>query len=343
MSFSCEDCNESFVSQRNLDYHRKNKVCFREQKKFNCKHCDKKFTTKISMYRHIRTSCKTKKKEDQEKNKMNEFFSEKKKSEIYEQLLKLEEDNEKLKEDNEKLKEKDKIIEDLRNVVEQFKSNKASDTQTINNTNNANTTNNTNTTNNVNINNGVQNIVLIGYGKEDLSKIDKDELISCFRSGFQSSMKLTDVLHFNPKYPEYHNVYIKSMKNRYGMIYDGQNWNLILKNDLIDKIYNKNMYYIEDNLDSFCDSLSDDQVRALHRWLDIEDDDDERIQTIKDSIKLSLYNKRRIPIETTKKIGLNEQKLIKSKKLIKPDKSKKLIKPNKINKSKKLIKPNKTN
>ena len=58
-----------------------------------------------------------------------------------------------------------------------------------------------------NINNGiVANINLIGYGKEDLSKIDKNEILRAIRCGFDSSIKLTEALHFNPKHPEYHNV-----------------------------------------------------------------------------------------------------------------------------------------
>ena len=50
---------------------------------------------------------------------------------------------------------------------------------------------------------------------------------------------------FNPDYPEYHNVYISSMKDKYAMMYDGHNWNLVMKKDLIDKIYDDNKNYIE--------------------------------------------------------------------------------------------------
>lgn len=35
---------------------------------------------------------------------------------------------------------------------------------------------------------------------------------------FNSTLKLTDTIHFNPKHPEYHNIYIPSMKDKYAMV-----------------------------------------------------------------------------------------------------------------------------
>jgi CTP:phosphocholine cytidylyltransferase-like protein len=61
-----------------------------------------------------------------------------------------------------------------------------------------------------NINNGTlnNNIILVGYGKEDMSKIYHKEILKGLQNGFYSTVKLTDTIHFNPKYPEYHNIYI---------------------------------------------------------------------------------------------------------------------------------------
>jgi hypothetical protein len=50
-------------------------------------------------------------------------------------------------------------------------------------------------------------------------------------------LNLTETLHFNPKYPEYHNIYISNMQDKYAMTYDGKDWNLTIKEDLINKIY----------------------------------------------------------------------------------------------------------
>ena len=147
----------------------------------------------------------------------------------------------------------------------------------------------------VNINNGtVNNIILVGYGKEDMRKIDTIDLLKGIKSGFNSTLNLIDTIHFNPKYPEYHNVYISSMKNKYAMMYDGSNWTLVMKDDLIDKLYDNKRDYIEENLDDFLDSLTVSQRNALHRWMNA-DDDHPYIEKIKNGIKLLLY-KRSMPL-----------------------------------------------
>ncbi len=138
---------------------------------------------------------------------------------------------------------------------------------------------------------------MVGCGKEDLAKIDKTEIIRAIKHGYHTPIKLTDTVHFNPKYPEYHNVYIGNMKDKYGMIYDGHNWNLTTKNELVDKLYDDNKSYVEENLDEFCSSLHPSQRNALDRWLNT-DEDAPKIRDVKERIKLLLYNKREIAIQT---------------------------------------------
>lgn len=86
------------------------------------------------------------------------------------------------------------------------------------------TNNNNNKMNNGTVNNGTidNNIVLIGYGKEDLANIDKNDIIKSLKKGFYSTIQLTEAVHFNLKYPEYHNVYISNIKDKYAMLYDGK-------------------------------------------------------------------------------------------------------------------------
>jgi hypothetical protein len=133
------------------------------------------------------------------------------------------------------------------------------------------------------------------YGKEDISRINRNELLNVFQSGFNSVLRLTETTHFNPKYPEFHNVYISSMKNKYAMMYDGNDWALMMKDDLIDKLYDDKRNYIEENFDDFINSMTKSQIDALHRWMNA-DDDHPYIQTIKNGIKLMLYNKRNMAL-----------------------------------------------
>jgi len=267
--FVCEYCKKEVSSKQNYDNHIKKNICIMGE--YECKYCNRKFTTRSSMYRHVNHICKVKQDEDN------------KRVEIFERLIILEEKNKQLEKSN---KEIDKLKRDniqLKKVVDKLKKG-TTIKKTINNTT-------------THINNGtINNIILVGYGKEDLKKLNKDDLLKILQNGYNSTIKLTEAVHFNPKYPEYHNVYISNIKDKYAMMFDGKNWTLTMKEDLINKIYEDKKNYIEENLDDFLDSLSTTRKRALERWLDTDDDDD-RIKEIKEQIKLLLYNNRNLPMK----------------------------------------------
>lgn len=199
------------------------------------------------------------------------------KKEIYQRLLNLENENKDLKKEVVELKKANVVINNIHNT-----------------------------------NNGiVATINLIGYGNEDMSKINKTDIIKAIQQGFKSTLKLTEYVHFNPNYPEYHNIYIANVKNKYGMMYDGTDWKLLTKDKLINMIYDDKKNYIEENLDEFVESLSDSRQKALQRWLEI-DDENEKITEIKDEMKLLLYNKRKVVMnDIGKKIQI-DKKTIKS-------------------------------
>lgn len=275
--FECGICKSEFTTKLGLQYHIQHKAC-KLVKKINCPKCGKSFTLKSNMSQHMKTRCKNKNdnkiNNDQDNGNKENIINNKEK--IYEKLLELQNEIETLKEKSNKL-EKENI--ELKKDIENNKK------CNINLTNNS---------NNGIINNGTLHISLVGYGKENMKKIDEKEIINVFKNGFHSTLKLTDTLHFNPKYPENHNVYISNMKNKYAMIYDGEDWKLVTKDELIDRIYDDKKNYIEENFDKFIDSLTVSQKNALKRWLDTEDND--KIKRIKEQIKLLLYNKRNIPI-----------------------------------------------
>lgn len=272
---TCNSCEKNFTSKHGLEYHLANNAC--KINNYMCKFCQKGFTTETNMYRHVRTSCKIKKKEENEKNL------------IYERLIQLEEESRKFKkiaEDNKKLKKEVSVMKKKIKIST--------------NINNGSITNN----NTYNVNNIVNpNVILVAYGKEDFTKLDQKEILKALHNGYNSTIKLTEIMHFNPKYPEHHNIYISNMKDKYAMMYDGRSWTLTMKEDLINKIYDDKKNYIEENLDDFIESLSISRKKALERWLDI-DDDDKKIKEIKDNIKLLLYNSRNMPIVTTEGINL---------------------------------------
>ena len=212
-----------------------------------CNYCDKIFNSKSSLCRHINHNCKVYKAQNKEKEN------------IYNELKRLREENKVIKKEFEEYKKNNN-----KNVI-------------MNNTTNNNTTNN-NTINNTTNN----NLIMFSFGKEDISKIQSSEILKALKMGFHSTLKLTDTIHFNPKYPEYHNVYIPSMKDKYAMIYKNDNWQLVNKQDLVDEMYDNKKDYIEENVEEFCNTLSNSQKNAINRWLLSDEHNDKRISKIKD-------------------------------------------------------------
>jgi hypothetical protein len=179
--------------------------------------------------------------------------------------------------------------------------------------------------------NTTNNIILVAYGSENIEKLDKKEMIKVLNEGFYSPLELTKTMHFNPKYPEYHNVYISNMKDKYGMVYDGQNWAIITKEALIDKIFDDKTTLIDQNLETFIDTLTKSKKNALRRWLEASTDDEDINETmtkVKEQIKVLLYNSRSLPINLRNECLANVQRSnnIKNKGVIKQPKKIRVIK-----------------
>ena len=304
----CPKCEKVFTRNESLQYHIDNNAC--KEYEFNCQYCGKGFTTNMSMCRHISLSCKKKKENDINKNNIYNSLIEK--MELMEITHK-------------------KAINELTKKIKSLESNETKKC-VISKGNN-------NTINTGTVHNTTNNIVIVGHGKEDMSRLDSADILKVLKNGYNSTIHLTETVHFNPKYPEYQNIYISNMKDKYAMMYDGNKWVLITKDDLIDKIYDNKKNYIEDNLDRFIESLPKIYINSLKRWLDT-DETDPRIAKIKQDIKLLLYNSRDIPLNTIKDIPLNTIKDIPNTEEINPDtNSTKHVKNLKI-KSNKCVKPN---
>jgi hypothetical protein len=100
-SFICTKCNKEFKAQQNLDYHIFKKAC--KQPLCYCKYCNRGFTIKTNMYAHIRTTCKQKQKDDNEKEDI---------------LAKLVINQKKYHEELRKLKKNNKILEKNQKTID---------------------------------------------------------------------------------------------------------------------------------------------------------------------------------------------------------------------------------
>jgi hypothetical protein len=261
MDLECEKCG--FIFKRNIgyQYHVTNNVC--DDKSFFCEHCGKGFTTSNSMYRHTKHTCKDKKEETAlVSSDMKDFMKD------YQNL-------------KNKVTKMEKVIKHGTTTI--FKDSTVNiNNGTINDNRTLNVTNNT--TNN--------QITIVAYGQEDMTRIDRDDIIKALKTGFKSTKHLTEVVHFNPKYPEYANIKRTNfnMKNKYEY-HDGKNWTITINPHMIDDLYERKRDYIEESIDDYYDDLTKGDIARLQRWLDTNDDD-RRIQTVKNEIRELLYNKK---------------------------------------------------
>ncbi len=199
--------------------------------------------------------------------------------------------------DSNYLKEK---IKNLEKELQKLKSNIPKKQIVINNNKNNsdniinNTTNNT-TNNNININ-------LIAFGKEDLYEIDDKITIAILKKGYQSISNLIKYTHFNKNKPELHNVYISNIKNNYANIFDGQDWILQKKLEVINQLFDDSQCFLIDKYKELEDNLCEITKKKFGRFMN--EDDDTVIDNLKNDIVLMLYNKRDIPINTKKKQSL---------------------------------------
>tara|TARA_B110000902_G_scaffold48565_1_gene55329 strand:+ start:38 stop:931 length:894 start_codon:yes stop_codon:yes gene_type:complete len=172
-------------------------------KKNECEYCNKIFTRKDSLKKHLNGRCFQKK-------------------ETTEYLLK------KL------LEEKDKII--LKILDENKKENAKKDKkinklmkQLIKLSKNSNNINNSN----INSNN---KIIINAYGSENMKYITEKVLKKLVNRPGTAIPNLLKMIHFNDKYPENKNLKVTNIHDPYIKVHNGDNWNLQNKGDIIEDI-----------------------------------------------------------------------------------------------------------
>ncbi len=147
---------------------------------------------------------------------------------------------------------------------------------------------------------------MVSYGHEDMSKITTKMLSTACKKGYNSIVHLVEMVNFNPIFPEFHNVYIPSVKDKYAMVYHDNMWNLKNKDDVVNEMYDANRDYIMENIEGINNLLNDGEKRSLNRWMDSEknkdksDKDKKAIECTHENLKLLLLNKRHIPVATRK-------------------------------------------
>ena len=154
---------------------------------FLCKYCSKNFTTKQSMYRHIKYTCKKNKDED------------------LQELVKLM--NEKIQSIETQIIEKDREIDKRDKLIQKLSTKLQINNNCIINTNNT--------------------FQLLNYKDTDISHLTDNDFITSIQKMNNCVKLITEKIHYNPKKPENMNIYISNLKNDYVTVYQNGRWELI--------------------------------------------------------------------------------------------------------------------
>jgi hypothetical protein len=162
------------------------------------------------------------------------------------------------------------------------------------NANNSNTTsfnshstvnsNNTTTTNNI----------IVKFGKESIDTLTDEEKYMICTKGNGASLALIKCLHLNPKYPQYHNLFINDNRFLHTHVYNGNKFEISNTNLIIKHLVDNTSFQLDKILDST--DISKRMHERITNLIDIlETGEDKEFLTDKyKEAKYLLYNNRQI-------------------------------------------------
>jgi len=250
---------------------------------FECQFCEKILTYKQSYYRHLKI-CKDKKQEEEANDSMNELVKilNIQINEFKHELIKKDKELEKrdkdfLKRDKElekrdkdfkkELEKRDKQIDEL---IKKAGINNSTITQNIQN-----------------------NIKLLAYKDTDISKLTDKDILNCMNHSNMCVPHLIKMIHFDPKKPENHNIYISNLKNGYIMVYDDGKWDTKNREEVIIDMIDDKQGLIEERIENWLEKGKKypSIMKKFMRYVE-KKDNNIVINKIKEEIKLMLFNNK---------------------------------------------------
>jgi hypothetical protein len=238
-----------------------------DKKLYECNHCNRSYTHRQSLHKHLK-SCKEKKKDDEDKQNLLNLVN----------LLnkQLEEQRYQMNKQLEQLDKKDRQIEEIiskkdKQIDELIK--KAGI--------------------NIGTQNIQQNINILAYKNTDISHLTDNDYLKCLKHSNFCIPHLIEKIHFNPKKPENHNIYISNLKNNYAMVYDGSKWNIKDRDESIQGLIDDKEGIIEQKLEEWIENGNryPEIMNKFNRYLE-KKENNVVINKIKNEIKLLLFNNR---------------------------------------------------
>ena len=103
-------------------------------------------------------------------------------------------------------------------------------------------------------------------------------------------------IHFNDKKPEYKNIFITNLKDKYAYVFDGDTFIIKEKNEVLDELLDNHAYNIKEFVEKNRDDLADHTKRSMDRLLNFiynKNENDQYVNFDKyklNNIKLLVYN-----------------------------------------------------
>jgi len=313
--YKCNLCDKKFKTKTGYFYHANKTIkCNKNTNKTNetketkilnsniCMYCNKQFKNKSNATKHMKNNCKI------NKNAIKD----------------IEQKNDKI---SDKINKLENTINDLKNMI---------NIDPINSTQ-INITNITNNTTNNTTNNITNNIIQISnYNDNIINSLPENVVYKCLKSGYHAATALLNATHFDPEKIEYHNVYITSLKGKYGgRIYENNSWKTVCRNNLIDDMYNNIVNFIQIFYPKYEKKYTNKYIYSVKDFIELDPEHDKMKEILQDFM-LALLNGGEITkktIKEQKQQKIQEQKQQKQKqcdqeqiqKMIKKQKIKKII------------------
>jgi len=235
---------------------------------YKCGYCGRLFKHKNNLYRHVKSRCPIKDEIEHQRE------------EIYKKLVK---DYNKVKKEN---------------VALRKRMNSVQNSGVVGN-NNTVTQNHNEHCSNFNNDNRKINIHLYAFGTENTSFITPEVCKRLFDKGFNSVPKLVETVHFDVNHPECHNIYIPNSRDNKVMIYNGNNWVLQPRDEIIGQLVEDKKTFILGKYEEMEPYLDEKLIRKFKNFYE-QNEEKETVESIKDKVILILINNREIPKKTKK-------------------------------------------
>ena len=296
MAYECDKCKRTYSSQYNLNKHLRisyMKPCYAKKYNKTCQYCNRIFSSVLVCKNHMNKTCKMMPPIGVPISALSEINQ----PDILNNAITIQ-----LNKNISELQDKIALIMSKLNKIEKEEKTEPP-TNTVHTTNNIGTanTNNIGTANTNNI--GTINAPVTNYNinitpyDQPNNYIDNNTLKKILNRGFMSVQEFITKMHFNKDHPENHNVYISNKKDWNASYFNGTNWVLDEKNDILDTLYDNSSYYLITKYDELSEQLDEPTLTKFGRYK-TACDDKKLTKSIKKDIKFILYNNKKIVLDT---------------------------------------------